>query len=150
MNTHRTLRLGIALSASLVIASGAGAADGAVEKVSVRAVAHFDFDRASIRPDDQAAILAEVGQMKGVTWQSVTAVGHTDSIGNPSYNARLSDKRAGAIKAYLVGKGLDASMIKAQGKAAVAPVADNASDNGRAKNRRTEIEFTGVHAAAPR
>ena len=148
MKPSLSTRLGLALSTSLWIAGAAIAAEGAVEKVSVRAVAHFDFDRANIRPDEQAAILAEVGKMKGVTWQSVTATGHTDSIGDAGYNSRLSDQRARTVKSYLVGKGLDPSMIKTQGKAAAAPVADNASDDGRAKNRRTEIEFQGVRATA--
>ena len=139
----------IALAASVCsAATSASAADAPVEKVSVRAIAHFDFDRATIRAEDQAAILAEVSQMKGVTWQSVTATGHTDSIGPVDYNAKLSAKRAGAVKSFLVGKGLDPAMIKTQAKAAEAPVADNSSDNGRSKNRRAEIVFQGVRASA--
>ena len=148
MKTSRTTRLGIAISASLWIASSACAADGAVENVSVRAIAHFGFDQTSLAPDDQAAILADVGKMKGVTWQSVTATGYTDSIGNAGYNARLSSRRAQAVKSYLVGTGLDSALISTRGRAAAAPVADNSSGEGRAKNRRTEIEFQGVRAAA--
>lgn len=137
-----------ALSGLFWLASAALAADSPVEKVSVRAVAYFDFDRASLRPEDQASILADVGKMKNVTWQTVTATGHTDSVGAASYNARLAARRAQAIKGYLVGKGLDGTMIKTQAKAAEQPVADNLSSDGRAKNRRTEIEFQGVQAAA--
>ena len=151
MSTPSLFRL--ALAASLCTAHIAWAADAPVEKVSVRATAHYDFDRATIRAEDQSAILAEVGQMKGVTWQSVTATGHTDSIGPSAYNTRLSARRAGAVKSFLVGKGLDPSMIKTEAKAAAAPVADNGSDDGRSKNRRAEIVFQGVRAgaeAAPR
>ncbi len=148
MKTSRTVRTCLALAGSLWIASSACAVDGAVENVSVRAVAHFGFDRTSLAPDDQAAILADVSKMEGVTWQSVTATGYTDSIGNPRYNARLSGRRAEAVKSYLVKKGLDSALIRTRGKAAAAPVADNASDDGRAKNRRTEIEFRGVRAVA--
>lgn len=141
-------------AAALCLGLRAHAATDAVESVSVRSTAHFDFDRAELRPADRDAILAEVGQMKGVTWQSVVATGHTDSIGPDDYNARLSGKRAAAVKAYLVGKGLDDAMIKTQAKAEATPVADNRTDDGRAKNRRTEIEFRGVRAgtaaAAPR
>jgi OOP family OmpA-OmpF porin len=124
------------------------AAEGAVEPVSVRAVAHFDFDRTTIRGADRDAILAEVGKMKGVTWQTVTATGHTDAIGSPDYNRRLAARRAEAVKAYLVDKGLGPSMIRTEAKAAEMPVAPNDSGSGRAKNRRAEIEFRGVRAAA--
>ena len=152
MNPVSKSRIGVALSASLWIATGATpatAAPDAVENVSVRSTAHFDFDRARIRPVDRAAILAEVGRMQGVTWQSVVATGHTDSIGQAAYNAQLSSRRAEAVKSYLVGKGLDEAMIQTQGKAEAAPVADNRRGDGRAKNRRTEIEFRGVRATAP-
>ena len=84
--------------------------------------------------------------MKGVTWQTVTTTGHTDSVGSSAYNQRLAAKRARAVKSYLVGKGLPSTMIRTEAKAAEAPVADNGSDDGRAKNRRTEIEFQGVRA----
>ena len=123
------------------------AADAPVEKVSARAVTHFDFSRAKIHPADQAAILADVGKMSDVTWQTVTATGHTDSIGRVSLNERLSERRVAAVKSYLVGKGLDPSMIRTQGKAAQAPVASNDTSAGRAQNRRTEVEFEGVRPA---
>lgn len=140
-------RLLAALAVSLLAATPAIAADATVAPVKVRAVATFDFDRATLDADDQAKILSEVGKMKGVTWQKVTAIGHTDSIGPAGYNERLSQRRAQAVKAYLVGKGLDAAMIDTDAKAAGAPVASNDTPVGRAKNRRTEIEFQGVRAA---
>ncbi|MEP7100530.1 MAG: OmpA family protein [Burkholderiales bacterium] len=138
----------LALAACLSTPLAAQAADGVVETVSVRAVARFDFDRASIRPEDRDAILAEVGKMKDVTWQTVTATGYTDAVGRADYNKRLSARRANTVKAYLVGKGLMPAMIKAEGKASAAPVADNDSEAGRAKNRRAEIEFQGVRVVA--
>lgn len=141
-------RLGLAIN-GLWLAHQAFAADGAVEKVSVKATAHFDFARDTLRPEDRDAILAEVGKMKGVTWQSVTATGHTDAIGPVGYNTRLSAERARSVKQYLVGKGLSASMIKTDAKAAAVPVASNDSDQGRAQNRRTDIEFQGVRSATP-
>lgn len=133
----------------LCAATHAGAADAApVQKVTVRSVAYFDFAKASVRPQDQAAILAKVGKMKGVTWQTVTATGHTDSIGRADYNEKLSAERASAVKSYLVGKGLDPAMINTAAKAAAAPLATNDNASGRARNRRTEIEFEGVQAVA--
>jgi len=144
---HRRVLLSCACAAAW-LAGAAHAADGAVEPVQVRAVAHFDFDRATIRAEDRDAILAEVGKMQGVTWQTVTATGHTDAVGAGSYNQKLSARRAQAVKRYLVGKGLAPTMIKTVAKASAAPVADNDTDGGRAQNRRTEIEFQGVRAAA--
>ncbi|CAN5916580.1 hypothetical protein BH11PSE8_BH11PSE8_24060 [soil metagenome] len=134
---------------ALLLAGGAFAADGSVQKVTVRSVAYFDFDQASIRPQDQAKILAEVGKMKGVTWQTVTATGHTDSVGPAAYNEKLSEERAASVKTYLVGKGLDPAMINTAAKAAAVPLAKNDSSRGRARNRRAEIEFQGVRALQP-
>lgn len=142
------LRRFVVTGALLPIAVGALAAEGSVEKVSVRAVAHFDFNGTGIRPDDKARILAEVGAMKDVTWQVVKTTGYTDSVGTARYNERLSARRAGAVKNYLVGKGLDGSMIDVIGRGQADPVADNASPSGRAENRRTEIEFQGVRVAS--
>jgi OmpA-OmpF porin, OOP family len=127
----------------------AKAADApALEPVSVKAVARFGFDRTAINAEDEARILAEVGQMKDVTWQSVTATGHTDNIGPDTYNQQLSARRAQAVKRYLVGKGLKPAMIEAVGAGEEGPVAPNDDPAGRAMNRRTDIEFKGVRAAA--
>jgi len=147
----RSHRLAVCTASLLAVMCGTAlAADGPVEPVSVKAVARFDFDRAAINPEDRARILAEVGQMKDVSWQSVTATGYTDSVGRPSYNQRLSARRAAAVKRYLVGKGLQPAMIKAVGAGDAAPVASNDTDDGRAQNRRTEIEFKGVRTAPAR
>jgi OOP family OmpA-OmpF porin len=120
-----------------------------VLKVTVRSTAHFDFDKAALRPEEQATLLAEVSKMKGVTWQNVVATGHTDSVGAPGYNEKLSARRAEAVKSYLVSNGLSADMVGIQAKAATTPVAPNDTDQGRARNRRTEIEFQGVRSATP-
>jgi OmpA-OmpF porin, OOP family len=141
----------LALSGTLCAAAGSAvAADApAIEKVSVRSTAHFGFDRAAVRQDDQARLLAEVATMTDVTWQSVTATGHTDSVGPVVHNRQLSDRRALAVKAFLVGKGLDPAMIETHAQAADAPAAPNDSATGRSRNRRTEIVFQGVRAAKP-
>jgi OmpA-OmpF porin, OOP family len=115
-----------------------------VENVVVRADANFDFDRDTLKPEDQQKILAELGKAGKVAWQSVNAVGYTDSVGTVQYNQGLSERRARAVKAFLVSKGVSADMVATAGKAAADPVADNESDEGRAKNRRTAIEFQGV------
>ena len=141
-----TVSLAVAIAGLLPVA--AQAADGAVEKVTVKATVRFGFDQTALDAADQARILADVGKMKDVTWQSVTATGHTDALGPPRYNEKLSAKRADEVKTYLVGKGLEPAMISTAGTGAAQPVADNGSAAGRAKNRRTEIEFQGVRTAA--
>ena len=125
----------------------APAQGGAVQPVTVHAVAHFDFDRTTVLPADQQALLSEVATMQNVTWKKVTTEGHADSVGGAAYNQRLSLRRAGAVRAYLLSKGLDPAMVSATGVGTKNPVADNASAKGRAMNRRAEVTFEGVRAA---
>lgn len=71
----------------------------------------------------------------------VTISGHTDNVGKPAYNQNLSERRAESIKAMLVAKGIPASRIKAEGRGMNQPIADNKTAEGRAKNRRVEIDI---------
>jgi OOP family OmpA-OmpF porin len=115
-----------------------------VEKISLQADALFDFDRATIKPDAQAGLDDLVSKLAGLTLEVITAVGHTDSVGADAYNQKLSLRRAEAVKAYLVGKGIDAARISTDGKGESQPVADNKTAEGRAKNRRVDIEVVGT------
>ena len=76
----------------------------------------------------------------------IIAVGHTDSVGNDAYNQKLSVRRAESVKAYLVTKGIEKNRIYTEGKGEKQPVADNKTKEGRAKNRRVEIEVVGTRA----
>jgi OOP family OmpA-OmpF porin len=134
--------------ASSPFAQDAAAPDAAVQPVVVHATAHFDFDRTTVLPADQQSLLAEVATMKDVTWRTVSAEGYADSVGGAGYNQRLSARRAKAVRGFLLAKGLDPAMVEAQGKGAVDPVADNATAEGRAQNRRTEVTFRGVRTVA--
>ena len=134
--------------ASSLSAQEAAAPAAAVQPVVVHATAHFDFNRTTVLPADQQSLLAQVATMKDVTWRTVSAEGYADSVGGAVYNQRLSDRRAKAVRAFLLGKGLDPQMVQAQGKGTVDPVADNATAEGRAQNRRTEVTFTGVRTIA--
>ena len=74
----------------------------------------------------------------------VIATGHTDSVGTDAYNQKLSERRAAAVKDYLVSKGIPAAKVTTVGKGESQPVATNKTKEGRQKNRRVDIEFKGV------
>jgi len=114
------------------------------EKVTMAADAHFDFDKAVLKPEGKAKLDDLVGKLKAVNLEVVIAIGHTDSIGSKAYNQKLSLRRASAVKAYLVSKGIEANRIYTEGKGETQPIADNKTKEGRAKNRRVEIEVVGT------
>ncbi|HRH17083.1 MAG TPA: OmpA family protein [Aquabacterium sp.] len=116
----------------------------AVEKVSFAADAFFDFDKAVLKPEGKAKLDDLADKVKGLNLEVIIATGHTDSRGTDAYNQKLSVKRADAVKTYLTGKGIEASRVYTEGKGEAQPVADNKSDDGRAKNRRVEIEVVGT------
>ena len=106
--------------------------------------AFFDFDKSVLKPEARAKLDDLAASIKGINLDVVIAVGHTDSIGSNEYNQKLSIRRSEAVKAYLVGKGIDGNRIQAGGKGETAPVADNLAAEGRARNRRVEIEVVGT------
>ena len=116
----------------------------ATEKVSFAADAFFDFDKADLKPEGKAKLDDLADKVKGLTLEVVIAVGHTDAKGTDAYNQKLSVKRAEAVKAYLVSKGIEKNRVYTEGKGEKQPVADNKTKEGRAKNRRVEIEVVGT------
>ncbi|MBL8384097.1 MAG: OmpA family protein [Burkholderiales bacterium] len=113
-------------------------------KVTFAADAFFDFNKAVLKPEAKAKLDDLVGKLKGISLEVIIAVGHTDSIGGDAYNQKLSVKRAESVKAYLVSKGIEPNRIYTEGKGKKQPVADNKTAEGRAKNRRVEIEVVGT------
>jgi len=114
------------------------------ESVVIQADALFDFDKSVLRPDGKKSIDDALAKIQGTDLEMVIATGHTDSIGTDQYNQRLSERRAQAVKDYLVSKGIPASKITTIGKGESQPVATNKTAEGRQKNRRVDIEFKGT------
>jgi OmpA-OmpF porin, OOP family len=115
-------------------------------KVTFNADALFDFDKSVLKPDAKASLDSLLGKIKSLTLEVIIAVGHTDAIGTEAYNQKLSVRRANAVKKYLVSKGIEPNRIYVEGKGKTQPVADNKTAEGRAKNRRVEIEVVGTRA----
>lgn len=102
---------------------------------------HFDSGKADIRPEDQAFLQKAAGYIKKVPQDSVIEVGgHTDTDGNDSVNQPLSEKRAGAVKAALVGYGVKESMLVVKGYGSKQPKASNDNPDGKFQNRRIEYK----------
>ena len=118
----------------------------AATKVTYAADAFFDFDKAVLKPEGKAKLDDLIGKVKGISLEVIIAVGHTDSVGADAYNQKLSVKRSEAVKAYLVSKGVEKNRVYTEGKGEKQPVADNKTKEGRAKNRRVEIEVVGTRA----
>jgi OOP family OmpA-OmpF porin len=114
------------------------------QAVVIQADALFDFDKSVLRPDGKKSIDDALAKLRGVDIEMVIATGHTDSIGTDAYNQKLSERRAAAVKDYLVSKGIPAAKITTIGKGESQPVATNKTAEGRQKNRRVDIEFKGT------
>jgi len=114
------------------------------EKVTLAADVLFDFDKSVIKNEGKAKLDDLAQKVKAVNLEVVIAIGHTDSIGSDAYNQKLSVRRAESVKAYLVSKGVEPNRIYTEGKGEKQPVASNKTKEGRAKNRRVEIEVIGT------
>jgi len=114
------------------------------QAVVIQADALFDFDKSVLRPDGKKSIDDALAKLSGVDLEMVIATGHTDSVGTDAYNQKLSERRAAAVKDYLVTKGIPAAKITTIGKGESQPVATNKTAEGRQKNRRVDIEFKGT------
>ena len=116
------------------------------EKVTFAADAFFDFDKSVLKPEGKAKLDDLVGKMGAINLEVIIAVGHTDGVGSDAYNQKLSVMRSEAVKAYLTSKGVEKNRVYTEGKGEKQPVADNKTTEGRAKNRRVEIEVVGTRA----
>lgn len=113
------------------------------EKVTFAAEALFDFDKSAVKSEGKAALDDLLSKLQGMDTEVMITVGHTDSVGSDAYNQKLSMRRAEAVKAYLISKGIQASRVYTEGKGEAQPVVDNRTAEGRAKNRRVTVEVVG-------
>ena len=136
-------------AAPVVVAPAAkpAPAPAVATKVTYAADAFFDFDKSVLKPEGKAKLDDLVSKVKGINLEVIIAVGHTDSVGSDAYNQKLSVRRSESVKAYLVSKGIEKNRVYTEGKGEKQPVADNKTAEGRAKNRRVEIEVVGTRAA---
>ena len=123
------------------------------EKITIAADALFDFDKATLRPEGKAKLDELVAKSKAIKLEVILVVGHTDRIGSDSYNQKLSERRAAAVKSYLVSKGIEANRVYTEGKGEKQPVTgDKCKGNKATKelkaclqpDRRADIEIIGT------
>lgn len=99
----------------------------------------FDFGKSEIKPESEAALKQVVDMLQGSPAVKVWVVGHTDNVGSVESNMALSGARATAVVKALVQRGIEAQRLAPHGAGPYAPVASNAADEGRARNRRVEL-----------
>jgi OOP family OmpA-OmpF porin len=123
------------------------------DKITVAADALFDFDKAILRPEGKKKLDEVVAKAKQIKLEVIIAVGHTDHFGSDAYNQKLSERRAAAVKTYVVSKGIDANRVYTEGKGEKNPVTKPGQCPGpKSKkvieclqpDRRVEIELIGT------
>jgi OOP family OmpA-OmpF porin len=133
--------------------AAAAAPKPAAQKVTLAADALFDFNKADLRPEGKSKLDKLAGDIKGIKLEVIIAVGHADRFGTDAYNQKLSEKRAAAVKTYLVSKGIEPNRIYTEGKGEKQPVTKPDQCKGpKSKkvidclqpDRRVEIEVIGT------
>ena len=134
-------------------AAAAPAVVPAAQKITLSADALFDFNKATLRPEGTEKLNKLVNDVKGMKLEVIIAVGHADRFGSDAYNQKLSEKRAEAVKTFLVGKGIEQNRVYTEGKGEKQPVTkpDQCKGAKSAKviaclqpDRRVDIEVIGT------
>jgi outer membrane protein OmpA-like peptidoglycan-associated protein len=101
----------------------------------------FAFNQSDLTPTAKSQLDSIMGKLLDADVVSIKIVGHTDSVGGDAYNQALSERRASSVAQYLLSQGVAPNKVTSEGKGESQPVADNATDEGRAKNRRVELHI---------
>ncbi|MDP1654131.1 MAG: OmpA family protein [Rhodocyclaceae bacterium] len=141
-------------AAAPAAAAPAAAPKPAAKKVTLAADALFDFDKAVLRPEGRAKLDKLSADTKNIKLEVIIAVGHADRLGKDAYNQKLSERRAAAVKDYLVSKGVEANRVYAEGKGEKQPVTAGKCGKSEKKtkqlveclqpDRRVDIEVIGT------
>jgi OOP family OmpA-OmpF porin len=115
-----------------------------VEKITLDTDAYFDFDKSVLKKGGEDSLKLLANRLLGMSIKVIVATGHTDAIGAEAYNQKLSERRAAAVKSYLLSQSLPADRIYTQGKGESEPIASNNSSKGRSENRRVDIEVVST------
>src|SRR2546421_10294349 len=114
------------------------------QSITLGADASFDTGKADVKPEGQAKLGELAAKLRDVSFDSIAVTGHTDNVGTDVANQRLSLRRANAVKQYLATHGIAGEKIKTPGRGKTSPVAENKTTQGRARNRRVEVEIRGT------
>lgn len=99
----------------------------------------FDFNKSDLKEAAKTNIKSLASSINQYPGTDIKVIGHTDNVGSDTYNMGLSEKRAAAVKAYAISQGVPANRLVTLGKGEGEPIADNTTEDGRAKNRRVEV-----------
>ena len=135
-----------ALAPKAAAAAKPAASGVSQSKITLQADTLYDFNKSDLKAEGKATLDKIARDLSKIKLEVIIAVGNTDSVGSDAYNMALGQRRAQSVKAYLTSKGVDGSRIYTESKGKSNPVASNATEQGRAKNRRTDIEVVGTTA----
>jgi len=118
------------------------ASAAAALRTTLTATVHFDYDQADLRPDDKAILDAKIPILQANSGVTIRISGHTDERGSDEYNLALGQRRAAAVKAYLVQHGIADARIETISYGEERPIAQGSDEAAYAQNRRAEFEIT--------
>jgi outer membrane protein OmpA-like peptidoglycan-associated protein len=110
----------------------------------------FEFDKAELRPEDRELLARVAGILMTSKDYMLSVNGHTDDVGTAEYNQKLSERRAQAVRDYLVKAGISADILSVEGHGKSLPLVKGTTDAARAKNRRVELGIVYVQIQAGR
>jgi len=129
-------------SAAAAAAAARNAANASALMTTLTAMVHFDYDQSDLRPGDRAILDAKVPILQANSSVTIQIAGHTDERGSDEYNLALGQRRASAVKAYLVQHGIADSRIQTVSYGEEHPIAQGSDESAWSQNRRAEFLVT--------